>query len=173
MAVRRYVIGASCIIALLSAPFQASRAQEVSGCGELENSYGPFDYRDPYVRSQKLRVVEDFHFTRDVESLRRGQSGSVISDLDYTLRAFPNHTRALAAISRYALQGGGFLETISSADCYFLRAITFTPDDAPAHLLFGNYLYKLKKLASSTTQRCASIRNRRRSRTTRACFSSR
>lgn len=152
MAVRRYVIGASCIIALLSAPLQDSRAQEVPGCGELENSYGPFDYRDALARSQKLRVVEDFHFTRDVQSLQRGASGSVISDLDYTLRAFPNHVRALSAISRYSLQGGTFLDTIGSADCYFLRAIAFTPDDAGVHLVFGNYLYKRKKLKDAREQ---------------------
>jgi Tfp pilus assembly protein PilF len=159
MAARRYVIGASCIvIALLAAPFQASRAQEIPGCGELENSYGPFDYRDAYVRSQKLRVVEDFHFTRDVQSLQRGASGSVISDLDYTLRAFPNHIRALSVMSKYALQGGGFLDTISSADCYFLRAVTFAPDDAAVHLLYGNYLYKRKKLQEAREQYEAAVR---------------
>lgn len=159
MAVRRYVIAVSCSLALLlAAPFQASCAQEVPGCGDLENSYGPFDYRDPLVRSQKLRVVEDYHFTRDVQSLQRGASGSVITDLDYTLRAFPNHIRALAVLSKYALQGGGFLDTISSAECYFLRAVTFAPDDAAVHLVFGNYLYKRKKLNEAREQYEAAVR---------------
>jgi Tfp pilus assembly protein PilF len=159
MALRRYVIAASCSIALLlGVPFQDTRAQEVPGCGDLENSYGPFDYRDPLVRSQKLRVVEDFHFTRDVQSLQRGASGSVITDLDYTLRAFPNHSRALAVMSKYALQGGGFLDTISSAECYFLRAVAFAPDDAAVHLLYGNYLYKRKKLKEAREEYEAAVR---------------
>jgi tetratricopeptide (TPR) repeat protein len=119
-------------------------AQEVPGCGNLQNAYGPFDYRNPVNKRDNLPIVETYHFTADVESLRQGRSGSVLGDLRYTLRAFPNHHRALRSMSRYALEGGRFPndEPIPSADCYFERAIAFRPDDAAVHVIYANYLFK-------------------------------
>lgn len=119
-------------------------AQEVAGCGDLHNAYGPFDYQDASARQDKLPIVEQFHFTPPVEALVHGQSGNFLGDLDYTLRAFPNHHRALASISRYALNGGHdwVNPDIQSADCYFTRAIAFSPNDAVVHIIFGNYLFK-------------------------------
>ena len=119
-------------------------AQEVPGCGTLQNAYGPYDYRDPVNKRDKLPIVDTFHFTADVESLRRGNTGTVLGDLQYTLRAFPNHHRALKAIARYALEGGQFPvdNMIPSAECYFERAIVFTPDDAAVRVLYANYLFK-------------------------------
>jgi tetratricopeptide (TPR) repeat protein len=134
------------IVALCALPFEAG-AQElavVPGCGPLKNAYGPFDYRDPSARKNNLPIVEEFHFTPDVEMLVRGQSGPIIGDLNYTLRAFPNHWRALQAISRYSLQGGHFPETqsIPSAECYFERAIAYVPDDGTVHAIYASYLLK-------------------------------
>lgn len=119
-------------------------AQEVPGCGSLEAAYGPFDYRDPVNKRDKLPIVETYHFTADVESLRHGRSGSVLGDLRYTLRSFPNHHRALRSIARYVLQGGRIPidEPIPSADCYFERALVFRPDDAAVHAIYANYLLK-------------------------------
>lgn len=119
-------------------------AQEVPGCGVLENAYGPFDYRDPINKRDSLPIVERFHFTPDVESLRQGRSGSVIGDLRYTLRAFPNHHRALSAVARYGLGGGRIPadDYIPSVDCYFERAVAFRPDDAAVRVIYANYLYK-------------------------------
>lgn len=130
-----------CWFLVWSAPLYA---QEVPGCGSLENAYGPFDYRDPENKRDKLPIVESFHFTPEVESLRRGRSGSVIGDLRYTLRAFPNHHRALIAVARYGLEGGRIPEeeSVPSVDCFFERAITFRPDDAAVHVIYGNYLFK-------------------------------
>ena len=119
-------------------------AQEVPGCGDLHNAYGPFDYRDPVNKRVNLPIVETFHFTPDVESLRHGSSGTVLGDLRYTLRAFPNHHRALKSIARYALAGGQFPidDSIPSAECYFDRAIAFRPDDAAVRVIYANYLFK-------------------------------
>ena len=119
-------------------------AQDVPGCGNLQNAYGPYDYRDPVNKRDKLPIVDTFHFTADVESLRRGSSGTVLGDLQYTLRAFPNHHRALRAMARYALGGGHFPvdATIPSADCFFERAVAFAPDDAAVHVIYANYLFK-------------------------------
>lgn len=119
-------------------------AQEVPGCGVLQNAYGPFDYRDPVNKRDNLPIVESFHFTPDVESLRHGRSGSVLGDLRYTLRAFPNHHRALKSMARYGLEGGRIPidDDIPSVDCYFERAITFRADDAAVHVIYANYLFK-------------------------------
>ncbi len=116
-------------------------AQEVPGCGSLENAYGPFDYRDPSF-VDNLRLVEIAHFTPSVESLTRGNTAIRPGhDLDYTLRAFPNHHRALNAVARHQLQypGGPPPKMRYTAECYFERAIHFTPDDAMVRMLRGNY----------------------------------
>lgn len=117
-------------------------AQEVPGCGNLHNGYGPFDYRDPVNKRDNLPIVEQFHFTVDVETLRRGTSGTLVGDLNYTLRAFPNHHRALRSIARYALSGGRFSidDPIPSAECYFERAIVFRPEDETVRAIYGGYL---------------------------------
>jgi len=128
-------------------------AQEVPGCGFLVNAFGPFDYRDPSARDSALGMVEGHHFTTKVESLAGGISGPLIADIDYTLRAFPNHHRALNSVARFALQGGRFLSTsIPSADCFFLRAITFRPDDEVVRMIYANYLVKRGNVVAAKKQ---------------------
>ena len=147
---RTAIIAAPLLALILCAP---AEAQEIPGCGSLQNAYGPFDYRDPTARTDKLPIVERFHFTPGVASLTKGETGQVIDDLDYTLRAFPNHHRALISLSRFALGGGKFRsENIPSADCFFQRAILFAPDDEIVRILFGNYLFKRGTLEDAKTQ---------------------
>lgn len=121
-------------------------------CGSLEDGYGPFDYNDPKNR-QGLSVVERRHFTPKVENLISGEStSSVLADLDYTLRHYPNHHRALLAVTKYELREiqryqqqnkiyvapvGHFPQT---ADCYFNRAIRWRPNDPNVYLIQGIYL---------------------------------
>lgn len=122
-------------------------AQDVPGCGSLANAYGPFDYTNPVDVRDKLPIVETYHFDRGVDSLRgHAQSGpqNLGGDLDYTLRAFPNHHRALDAMGRYQLQakqapppGARY-----TAECYFERALAFAPDDAVAIMVYGIYLVR-------------------------------
>jgi Flp pilus assembly protein TadD len=113
-------------------------------CGSLENAFGPFDYRDSANREQ-LAIVEQYHFSSDVESLR---AHNAISDLDYTLRAFPNHSRALNSLSRYALLGGRRWPnpSVRSADCYFKRALAFRADDVSARMIYAHHLARTGKL---------------------------
>jgi len=111
-------------------------------CGQLTNHYGPFDYR---TDRSKLPVVEHAHFDSGVESLTRGKSTEDIGgDIDYTLRAFPNHHRALMAMMRL-----GEREKTSkpraaryTVECYFRRAEYFRPDDGLVKMLTGIYLMK-------------------------------
>ena len=110
-------------------------------CGDpFVNGVGPWDYRNADARSdpQKIPVVERYHFAPEVEQLEKGQSlTDLAGDLDYVLRAVPNHHRALYAISRYERQQGRLSAEWRSAECYFERALTFTPDDGVVMMLFG------------------------------------
>lgn len=142
-------------VVCISLAWNASlQAQEVPGCGTLQNAYGPFDYRDPINRRDNLPIVDTYHFTPDVESLTRGASGTVLGDLKYTLRAFPNHHRALKSMARYGLQNGRFApdDAIPSADCYFERALAFAPNDEAVHVIYANYLFKRGERAQAKLQ---------------------
>jgi tetratricopeptide (TPR) repeat protein len=114
-------------------------------CGGLENAYGPYDYRTDL---DKLGIVERFHFGADVESLRAGMTTHKIGgDISYTLRAFPNHHRALHSIARLALKEKTARPRGSkyTVDCWFERATRFRPDDGMVPLTYGIYLFQLGK----------------------------
>lgn len=122
-------------------------------CGVLRNAYGPFDYRIA-ENTEKIRKVTDFHFNSDVENLRRGLSSKVGADLNYTLRAVPNHHRALMAMMRLGLRdkkstpaGAGY-----SVQCFLVRAEAFRPDDAMVKVIFGHYLLKQGQRAQAISK---------------------
>lgn len=124
-------------------------------CGELysDGQFGPFDYTDP-GNADSLRNVNTNHFNADVEGLRKGMSTSLGGDLDYALRAFPNHHRALSAMMRLGrrdrsdkVYGAHF-----SVECYFLRAVEFKPDDSIVRLLYGVYLAGKKRYKDALEQ---------------------
>jgi tetratricopeptide (TPR) repeat protein len=115
------------------------------GLANLENAYGPFDYNNMQENKEKLPIVEKHHFTRNVEFLVKGETGRLIGDIDYTLRAFPNHPRALNAVGRLELRDG-VKATLHPASCYFDRALKFRPNDANVYLVYGIYLYKANQL---------------------------
>ncbi len=111
--------------------------------------YGPYDYTQRAQLSQNLKVVEKAHFTSAVESLSGGASTSrgPLADLDYTLRAFPNHHRALHAAIRYRMRLGKPIRhpQFSHVECYLQRAINYSPRDSVSHMLYGLHLHRLKK----------------------------
>lgn len=134
-------LAAACIV-LGSLAGSCAVAQPIDpACGNpLVNSFGPYDYR--FERGHNLKVVEDFHFNARVESLIAGQSSTVAGDLDYVLRAFPNHHRALIAVMKLSTRtkdakpaGAQF-----TLECYFRRALLFRPDDAVARMIYAKYL---------------------------------
>jgi tetratricopeptide (TPR) repeat protein len=134
------------VAGFMSTGVHVSYADEIT-CGSLAESAfsdGPKDYRHA---SKAIRdLVERVHFTQDVESLRRGATGERIAkDIDYTLRAFPNHPRALLAMSRLSIKQrrnrpAGARWPI---ECYFERAIRFRPDDPMPHLIAGLHFAKV------------------------------
>lgn len=124
-------------------------------CGGLANAHGPFDYR--MVTQEEKDLVENVHFNPQEMMLTtsQGRTDSLIwGEFDYTLRAFPNNPRALAAVDRLSqiLQSEKPVRARYSANCYFLRAIKFTPDDANVRLLYGFYLIRRNKVAEALVQ---------------------
>ena len=132
-------------------------------CGALGNGFGPFDYRaerDGFTvgtgdHMHKLRLVEGAHFTNNVELLIRGKSATLPGgDIDYTLRAFPNHHRALMSVFRYgektrSQKPDGLTYEI---ECYFERAVRFAKDDPIVHMLYATYLNSRKRPADAVVQ---------------------
>lgn len=112
-------------------------------CGELKNAFGPFDYR--VANEADKDIVERIHFTENVEAGVAGATAMLGGDLDYTLRAFPNHPRALATLIRLTRRNGLAARELKGAhyptECYFERAVRWQPDDAAAWSLYAQYMY--------------------------------
>lgn len=131
----------------------AAQAQELpAGCGGLKNHYGPFDYR--VHRGSTLDIVDSHHFTPKVEMLIRGSTGSIGQDLSYTLRAYPNHHRALLSAERYAerMQTAQPRDMEFTIECYYQRALAWKPDDSIARLLYARYLFKAQRTDDAKAQ---------------------
>lgn len=131
-------------------------------CVDRGQGYGPYDYTNPKHRGYSLNIVEKYHFTKDVETLKKGSSGTVWGDLNYTIRAFPNHHRALYAMMRYQLTVERPLDArYSPIECYFQRAIKFSPNDYRVMQLYANYLTKKKqpKMAIGAYKRAMNTKN--------------
>jgi len=144
MQAHRLLIG-MCVLALaLHAGAQTNAAE--NQCGALANNYGPYDYRTE--RGQRLATVERTYFLPQVEAGIRGATSPAPGvDIDYTLRAFPNHHRALLAMVKLAekqhtAQPTGSRYTI---DCWFDRALRFQPDDTTVRMLFASHLHKTQR----------------------------
>jgi len=125
-------------------------------CGTLKNAYGPYDYRSEYNQVNKIPIVEGAHFQPEVESLKLGPpiyhtTYDIMGGLDYTLRAIPNHHRALATLIRFAKRGWK-TDPYRTPDCYFDRAIRFAADDGSVRLLFGTYLHQKKDYKNAEKQ---------------------
>ena len=122
-----------------------------STCGPLENAYGPFDYR---TAQDKLKIVEGAHFTAPVEALIKGNAGYLGGDLDYTLRASPNHHRALLAVMRFGekTKSSQPPNLRYSVECYFDRALRFRPDDSVARMLYATFLAKQNRIPEASSQ---------------------
>lgn len=138
------------ILLLLFATTQvASAALEDEDCGKLANAFGPFDYRT--APRDVIEIVESHHFTPKVEALISGQEGRLEGDIGYTLRAFPNHPRALLAMAKLMVREKKTkLEySIYSIDCWFKRAMQFQSDDGQVHAVYGYYLSRVGKLKDS------------------------
>lgn len=119
-------------------------------CGTLKNAYGPYDYRTS-LGTEQLHVVEAFHFDSNVENLRKGMSGTLGGDIGYTLRAFPNHHRALMSMLRlgYMLKAPKAPGAPFSVVCALMRAEAFQPEDVMVKVIYGHHLLKQGQRAAA------------------------
>jgi tetratricopeptide (TPR) repeat protein len=133
--------------ALMGVAFSSVSAEELGDddCGPLANSFGPYDYRTASVGT--LKMVEDYHFTPKVERLVAGQSGEIDGDLDYTLRVFPNHHRALLSLAKFSIQKKTtkLVNMHYRVPCWFERGMRYAPTDGEVHAVYGYYLTRLGK----------------------------
>lgn len=137
------------ILAIISA--HETVAQSSNICGQLENHYGPFDYRG---RQGNKKLVEDNHFTNGVENLTQRKTGPFGGDLNYTLHVFPNHYRALLTMERLVAkekndqpEGAEF-----PIECYYDRALRFVPNDHVVRLLYALFLNKRNRSQEAIKQ---------------------
>lgn len=141
----RPLCGLLLVATAAAAPWALAAAQSTTPCGELRNAFGPFDYRTE--RGPNLAIVENAHFTASIDALTYSPFYDVGGHIDYTLRAFPNHHRALLTMTRLAERLAtdkprGANYTVS---CYYDRAVRSAPDDTIARMLFARYLAKAGK----------------------------
>jgi tetratricopeptide (TPR) repeat protein len=136
-----FVLAVSPTTDLLSAPH----------CGDFALQGG--DYTNS-ADKQLLATVEQYHFTSDVEHLNKGSSGTVGSDLSYTLMMFPNHHRALAALSKLSLRDKTLKPAGAkySVECFFDRAMRYKPKDAVVRMIYGSHLLKTGQTEKATEQ---------------------
>jgi Flp pilus assembly protein TadD len=146
--------GTACALALfavLSTAATETSAAEVApavACTPLGVGDQLIDYNDPAMAA-RLQIVEAYHFNSDVRSLRKGQSSTVAGDLDFVLRAVPNHYPALAAMGRWQATNGAPKAADGHAEpaqCYFERAIRFRPTDAQLRVAYGVFLHQTRQL---------------------------
>lgn len=128
-------------------------------CGILNpaGQYGPYDYTNYSHYVELLPIVEVNHFTPEVEQLIAGESDTIYGDLAYTLRAFPNHHRALLALTKYESQVDNAFakEKVGrnySIDCFFRRGVVFAPTDGVVRLIYATYLHQQGKLELAKSQ---------------------
>ncbi len=120
------------------------------------SGYGPYDYTQRTRFAQNLKLVEGAHFNHRVESLTAGAKPTAknpLPDLDYTLRAFPNHHRALNTAIRYEITDPKRFKShkFSPVECYLLRAVHYSPKDATSYMLYGIYLHRTQHLNKALT----------------------
>ena len=131
----------------------AASGQGAANCGELRNGFGPYDYTDALHFKEMLPRVEDHHYNSGVQNLTGsaitvGSEARLGSDIGYTLRAFPNHHRALYTMMRYyaELVPNGASRMRYDPLCWFDRAKRFAPHDAIVVMLEGIYYRKINRL---------------------------
>ncbi len=120
-------------------------------CKSGQVAFGPYDYLQRNTLQAELQVVEESHFSTDIENLISGQTSDAINDIHYTLQAWPNHHRALNSALTYRLahMGNWPLNDVPPAECYLQRAIKFSPKDPKPYMMYGVLLQKTKQYAKA------------------------
>lgn len=133
-------------------------------CTGKAQGFGPYDYTNDADKKSfigggpdtALTIVERAHFPPDTENLIKAVFNSFLGDFDYTLRAWPNHHRALLSLVRFQLEVNKKIrkpeKAFSAVECYFQRAIHFSSKDAATYSLYAYYLSKIGKYQQAREQ---------------------
>lgn len=126
------------------------------------NGIGPWDYYDP-INSQpnganpmgNIKRVTNVHLTPGMLRMEKRASGTFSGDIDYTLRAIPNHPAGLDLASRLEkrlAQPGAELTNLlkyekpkRDTECYFQRAIALAPNRFYTYVMYGIHLHRFGK----------------------------
>lgn len=113
-------------------------------CVGKSSNYGPFDYTNYQHKVNKLGIVERYHFTQKISSLHSMSKNfkNLYGNMAYTLRAFPNHHKALNSMIQLKLNSKEWGST--PIECFLKRAVTINKKDGISHLLFAIYLHRIK-----------------------------
>lgn len=146
-----------CLVTMLFCCLASVSFSDDFDCGPLENGVGPWDYRDPTLDlptgdapKGRRKLVENVHFKRRTEALD-GNLEVVAGDLAYTLRAFPNHPRAMLSLARLedklaTLPKGRAKPKLSmTLECAIDRALRFVSDDPVIWEVQGIVLHRRKR----------------------------
>ncbi|MES2946961.1 MAG: ABC transporter permease [Pseudomonadota bacterium] len=139
-------------IMLGAALLGCAAGSQASSCGPLANGYGPFDY---VTQKSQIGVVEQHHFTPRVEALVGGATSTHVGeDIDYTLKASPNHHRALLSLVRLGKKTKSTqpVGLAYSVECYFERALRFRPADSVVRMIYARYLFQDQRATQANQQ---------------------
>lgn len=156
----KYLIWIWAICLALLLPVGAAFA----ACGDIiadAGGFGPYDYRDPSILSHRLPLVENVHFTPDIENLSETRNTRILAqNIQYTLRKFPNHHRALDAVSRLAVREGSPQPEglVYPVECWFQRAVVFQTRDGMVRMLYGLHLSRLERHEEAVEHMNAGLR---------------
>lgn len=132
------------VLSLAHAPPALAQTDGAARCGDpFKSGFGPWDYRS--AKKEDLRIVESAHFTPRIEQLQRGER-VLGDDISYTLSVFPNHHRALMAMTRLSEREKTDKpeKSYNTVDCWYDRAVRYRPDDTVVRVLYAQYLGKRK-----------------------------
>lgn len=129
-----------------------AQGQDGNPCGDLQNHYGPMDYRTAPRQSKYL--VERIHFNSGVESLRKRSTSFFGGDISYTLKVFPNHYRALLSYQRLAEREKRDPpeEGAYTVECFYERGLRFVPKDPVLRMLYANFLVSKNRAPEALAQ---------------------
>jgi hypothetical protein len=150
------------------------------GGDDVDGQFGPYDYyRPPKTVHAPIALVESAHLGFIVaDQLRQKDYCGYQSNLNYTLRAFPNHPKALVMMAEYlaahrpcpareepnsvansvwAIENNSWQER--NTDFFFQTALNFMTEDtrvipkyAETHALYGDWLRKNGRADEAMTQ---------------------
>lgn len=118
-------------------------------CEGVQGTAGTHDYlnRGNPKMANLLALTHRHHFNEDVEALRAGITTEPIGDVDFVLRSFPNHHRALYTSMQYRLKHRKWPKKSKwqPAECSYQRAINFSPRDLTIRSQYAILQYKFRK----------------------------